>query len=116
MEVGAKTVKRLIADNTGHNGDLDRMHFNGLCSSTEIHLTETQNFHLQCASLVIQSGISFRFLQEDTPHNKQGKCLSEHTKRLPPLAIGDCVHNTEPDKALPTKMGQNWRHHRSLPI
>ena len=66
-EVGVKTVKRLIADNTGPNGDLDTDAFQrAICSSTEIHPTETQNFHLQCASLVIQSGISFRFLQEDT--------------------------------------------------
>ena len=60
-EVGVKTVKRLIADNTGPNDDLHTDAFQRAMLSTDIHLTETQHFHLQCPSLVIQSGILFRF-------------------------------------------------------
>ena len=38
-----------------------------------------------------------------SPHNKQGECLSEHTKRLPPLAIGDCVHIQNQIRHYPLK-------------
>ena len=95
------------------------MHFDGLCSSTEIH-----------ASLVIQSGISFRFHQEDTlptipgcprrgfkklPHQTGRTLIRTHQKTTSTGNRRLCAY-TEPDRALPTKMGQNWRRHRSPPI
>jgi hypothetical protein len=109
-EVGVKTVKRLIADNTGPNGDLDTDAFQR--AMFQYRNTPDRDTKLSPAMCVFGHPIRDFIpipLGRYSPHNtwrktldargealrnrhiKQGERLSEHTKRLPPQAIGDCV-------------------------
>jgi hypothetical protein len=109
-EVGVKTVKRLIADNTGPNGDLDTDTFQQ--AMLQYRNTPDRDTKLSPAMCVFGHRI-WDFIRippgRYSPHNtwretldareealrnrhiKQSERLSEHTKRLPPLAIGNCV-------------------------
>ncbi|CAG2222073.1 unnamed protein product [Mytilus edulis] len=109
-EVGVKTVKRMIADNTGPKGDLDTDAFQR--AMLQYRNTPDRDTKLSPAMCVFGHPIR-DFIPippgRYSPHNtwretldareealrnrhiKQGERLSEHTKRLPQLATGDCV-------------------------
>ena len=85
-----KTVKSLIADNTGPNGDLHSDAFQR--ALFQYRNTPDRDTKLSPAMCIF--GHPIRDAREEALRNrhiKQGERLSEHTKILPPLEIGDCV-------------------------
>ncbi|CAC5377697.1 unnamed protein product [Mytilus coruscus] len=82
---GVKTVKRMIADNTGPKGDLDTDAFQRVM--LQYRNTPDRDPKLSPAMETLDA----REEVLRNRHIKQGERLSEHTKRLPPLATGDFV-------------------------
>ena len=109
-ELGVKTVKRLLTDNVGHNGNLNNDAFRR--ALLQYRNTPDRDTHLSPAMCVFghqirdfipvlpekyKPHISWRNTLEAREnalrhrHMKAHERLSEHTKRLPALKIGDHV-------------------------
>ena len=111
-EIGVKSMKRLIADNSGHRGQLDTDALQrAVLQYTVTHQMQVPNCHQQCAYLEGQSKILYPSYPVDMykPHDTWRQTLatreealrnrhmktherwSEHTKQIPPLRFGDFV-------------------------
>lgn len=109
-EIGVKTVKRLIMDNTGHEGGLDTDAFQR--AILQYRNTPDRDTKLSPAMCIFGRSIrdfipippgkykphaTWRetlMAREEALRNRHMRCAerwSEHTKRLPPLAVGDHV-------------------------
>ena len=109
-EVGVKTVKRMITDNTGPNGELDTDAFQR--AILQYRNTPDQDTKLSPAICIFGRPIKDfipiilgKYLPHDTwrdilsnreealrnRHLKTAERLSEHTRRLPHLIVGDHV-------------------------
>ena len=77
-EIGVKTIKRMITNNTGPDGSFDIDTFQRVILQYEPHNTWRELLNDRESAL----------------RNRHMKCcekLSEHTKRLPPLVAGDTI-------------------------
>lgn len=109
-EIGVKTVKRMITDDTGPNGELDTDAFQR--AMLQYRNTPDQDTKLSPAMCIFGRPIRDfipiipgKYLPHDTwrdvlsnreealrnRHMKSVERLTEHTRRLPPLAVGDQV-------------------------
>ena len=109
-EIGVKTVKRLLMDNTGDSGDLDTDKFQR--AMLRYRNTPDRDTKLSPAMCIFGRPIrdfipippgkykphetwrSTASAREEALRNRHMRCaenLTEHTKRLPPLAVGDHV-------------------------
>ena len=121
-EIGVKSVKRIIHDNTTPNGSLDTDSLQ--CAVLQYQNTPDPNTQLSPAQCVFGRPIKDfipilpgRFQPHPTwsdtlatreealrnRHMKAAERWSEHTKRLPPLAVGDHVHIQNQTGPYPTK-------------
>ena len=91
-EIGVKTMKRLITDNTGIDGDLDT----DAVQRAILQYRNTPDPVTKISPAMCVFEISFLSCQGNTSHTLH--CMrhmvdvwSEHTRRLPPLRVGDHV-------------------------
>ena len=110
-EVGVKTVKRMITDNTSPDGDLNIDEFQR--AMLQYRNTPDRDTKLSPAMCVFRRPIrnfvpilpgrykphqtwkESLFAREEAfrnRHMREAEHISERTKRLPPLAVGDFVH------------------------
>ena len=109
-EIGVKSMKRLLMDNTSPNGSIDIDKFQR--AVLQYRNTPDRDTHLSPAQCIFGRQIRdfipiypFRYMphsawqytaesREDALRNRHMRCcerLTEHTKRLPPLVVGDHV-------------------------
>ena len=109
-EIGVKTVKRLLMDNTGDSGDMDADKFQ--CAMLQYRNTPDRDTKLSPAMCIFGRPIrdfipippgrykphetwrATAIAREEALRNRRVRCaenLTEHTKRLPQLAVGDNV-------------------------
>ncbi|XP_053385871.1 uncharacterized protein LOC128550595 [Mercenaria mercenaria] len=127
-EVGVKTVKRMITDNTGPNGELNTDAFQR--AILQYRNIPDRDIKLSPAMCVFGRAVKDfipilpgRYLPHDTwkdtivlreaalrnRHIKIGERLNEHTRRLPPLKVGDFVRIQ--NQTSSSKVGQNRSGH-----
>lgn len=121
-EVGVKTVKRMITDNTGPNGELDTDAFQ--LAMLQYRNTPDRDTKLSPAMCIFGRAIRDfipilpgRYKPHETwsdtltlreealrnRHMKTAERLAEHTKRLPPLSVGDQVRIQNQTGPFPRK-------------
>ncbi|GFO50205.1 retrovirus-related pol polyprotein from transposon opus [Plakobranchus ocellatus] len=121
-EIGVKTIKRLIIDNTGRDGCLDTDSFQR--AILQYHNTPDRDTRLSPAMCIFgrpirdfipihpgkylphktwQETLSHREEALRNRHMRDAERLSAHTRVLPPLAVGDCVRIQNQTGPHPTK-------------
>ena len=127
-EIGVKTVKRLITDNTSHNGDLDTDAFQ--CAMLQYRNTPDRDTGLSPAMCIFGRPIrdfipivpgrykphatwkETLLAREEALRNRHMKAAerwSEHTKSLSPLKVGDTVRIQNQTGQFPTKWDKTGR-------
>ena len=107
-EVGVKTVKRIITDNTGQSVTLDTIqtHFSGQFFNTATHQTQPQNCHQRNMSSADQSWISFQFILDGIRHIPPGAiCLLPEKKHY---AIVTCFKQSDGLNTLVDSRRSKW--------
>ena len=134
-EVGVKTAKRMIADNSGPNGELHTDNFqrallqyrNTPDKDTKLSPSQclfgrpTRDFipilpGKYCPNAIWRESLRAREAALKNRHARAAERWSEHTKRLPPLVVGDKVYiqnqsGTHPNKWDKTGMVVEVRQH-----
>ena len=127
-EIGVKTVKRMIVDNTGARGELDTDNFQRAilqyrnCPDKDTKLSPAQCLfgrpirdfipilpghyhpHNTWREILKARGEALR-----NRHMRAAERWSEHTKRLPPLVVGDKVRVQNQTGPHPTKWDKTGR-------
>ena len=132
--MGVKTVKRLITANTGTYSELDTHHFqHAILQYRNSPDPETKLSPAMCVFGRLIKDLIPILPGRYQPHNTWRKTMkaheealrnrhiiaaerwSEHTRRLPPLKVGDHVR-IQNRGSIPKEMGQNWQNHRSSTV
>ena len=121
-EIGVKTIKRMIIDNTSPNGNINTDTFQR--AILQYRNTPDRDTRLSPAMCVFgrpvrdfipiypgkylphqtwQETLSHREEALRIRHMRDAERLSEHTRVLPPLAVGDCVRIQNQTGPFPTK-------------